>query len=92
MGRDKPVSKITRCTERISVILSGSEGTAPLLFRFRRITLLADDEPLEGQNSFLNRLALAFRNRHNWPFGGLGAISIGTQFARVKHLTKKFFS
>ncbi len=33
IGRDKPVAKITRCTESICVILSGSEGTAPLLFR-----------------------------------------------------------
>jgi len=29
MGRDKPVAKITRCTESICVILSGSE--APVL-------------------------------------------------------------
>jgi len=49
-----------RCTGRICVILSGSEGTAPLLFRYRRITLLAADEPLEGQENFESP-ALALR-------------------------------
>jgi hypothetical protein len=38
--------------KRICVILSGSEGTAPLLFRARRITLLVADEPMEGQDNF----------------------------------------
>jgi hypothetical protein len=56
MGRDKPLAKITGRTERISVILSGSEGTAPLLFRYTRYHSARSDEPLEDQDDLLNRL------------------------------------
>jgi len=49
MGRDKPVAKITRCTESICVILSGSEepvleGNCSAALRVPGITLMATDE------------------------------------------------